>query len=236
MSKKTNNVKINLATINATTLGMFSDYHKALAELEKLSNDFRDGKKALEKERTEILAKRQEDMEKGATLEEVAVKYDLMPVDNKRRALENAYKDNCKPHKDAMKKALEVLPNAMYFSYLLASKKSNTNAKGSITLTKGKKTEEVKVEVGFKDFVRDFLVEIGASNTDNDNAIAKFVDYLVINTSGMRSVTIEKGYADDKKEVQFKKLFMSVFFKYAIIDKKVLVVNDDNTLSVRKFD
>ena len=123
----------------------------------------------------------------------------------------------------------------MYYSYLLASKKGDLGAKGSIVLKKGKKEETIKLEKSLKGYVADFLNEIGAGNSDNESAIDKFAQYISVNVSGMRAVNKGDNYAEEKKERQFNKLFMAVFFQYAIVEKKIFVIKEDNSLEMRDF-
>lgn len=235
MSKSSKKVNVNLATINNDSMGKLSSYHVATIELKNLSEEYKEAKKKLVEKREAIIENRKKALEQGTTVEEAAVEFDLVPVDNELRALDNKYKDDKKPHTQAQKEALSILSENMYYAYLLASKKGDSSAKGSITIKKGKKEVTVVLEKSLKGYIKDFLVEIGAGNADNDNAIEKFAQYMSVNTSGMRVSNKLDVYAEEKREVQYNKLFMAVFFQYAIIEKKVLVVNEDNTLAMRDF-
>ena len=236
MSKTKKNININLGTINAEALEKFSKYHVAFVELKALAATFKEDRKALLEKKESILAQRKEALEKGESVDIVTAKFDLVPVENELRALENKYKEDKKPHTEAQKEALSVLNNNLYYAYMLSTQ-GDLNKKGSITLKKGKKSETIHLEKSFVGYVKDFLVEIGAGNADNDNAITKFAQYLAINSSGMviDNKSDSEDYAKEKREVQFKKLFMAVFFQYAIREKSVLVVNEDSTLSMRDF-
>jgi hypothetical protein len=235
MAKTTKNVKINLGTIKENYMVNFSVYHQSEMALRKLSEDFKEEKSKVLAKIEECKNNRKAALEKGEKLEDVLVKFDLLPLDNELRALENQYKEDCKPHKETQKTILKVLNENMYYAYLLASKKGDLNAKGSLTVKKGKKTETIKVEKSLKAYIKDFLVEIGANNAENDSAIDKFAQYISVNVSGMQVANKGEDYATEKKETNFNKLFMAVFFQYAIVEKKVIEVNDDGTLKMRDF-
>lgn len=235
MAKSKKSVNINLATINATTMDTLSKYHVATLELRSLAETYKADKKAILDDIEKVKADRKAALEKGESIDTVAVKFDLVPLDNKLRALDNKYKEDCKPHRTTQKDCLKMVPNMVYYAYVLASKKGDLNAKGSLTITKGKKSETIKVEKSLKAYVKDFLVEIGAGNADNDSAIDKFAQYISVNVSGMQVANKGDNYANEKKEANFGKLFMAVFFQYAIIEKKVIEVCDDGTLKMRDF-
>ena len=235
MAKTSKKVNINLATIKEDSMGKLSAYHVATIELKKLSEEYKENNKKLVEERDAIIENRKKALEEGRSIEEVAVEFDVVPVDNKIRALKNKYDDDKKPHAQAQKKALSILNENMFYAYMLASKKGDLSAKGSITIKKGKKEVTVNLDKSLKSYIKDFLVEIGAGNSDNDNAIEKFAQYMSVNTSGMRVSNKVDTYAEEKRELQYNKLFMAVFFQYAIKEKKVLVVNEDNTLAMRDF-
>ena len=235
MAKNKKNININLGTINEETMQKLSAYHVALVELKGLAEWYKEGKKALMEEKDTICEQRKEALDNGESIDTVAVKFDLVPVENKLRKLENDYKEAKKPHVEAQKKALSVLDKNLYYAYLLSSQNGDLYKKGSITIKKGKKSETIKIEKSFVDCVKSFLVAIGAGNADNESAIDKFARYMAVNTSGMQVANKGDDYAKEKREIQFNKLFMAVFFQYAIIQKNVIVVNEDCTLSMRDF-
>lgn len=238
MAKTTKNVKINLGTIKENHMANFSVYHKAEMSLRKLAEDFKEEKSKTLAKIEECKNNRKAALEKGEKLEDVLVKFDLLPLDNELRALENKYKEDCKPHKETQKTVLSLLNENMYYAYLLASKKGDLSAKGTVVTKRdknGEVKETVKLEKSLKGYVTDFLNEIGAGNSENESAIDKFAQYISVNVSGMRTVNKGDNYAEEKKERQFTKLFMAVFFQYAIIEKKIFVVNEDNSLSMRDF-
>lgn len=235
MAKKLNKVNVNLATINEVSMEKLSAYHVATLELRSLAETFKADRKKVQEEIDALKENRKKALETGESIDTVAVKFDLLPLENKLRALENKYKEDCKPHKTTQKNCLELINNNCYYAYVLASKKGDLNAKGSLTIKKGKKSETIKLEKSLKGYVKDFLCEIGAGNTDNDSAIDKFAQYISVNVSGMQVANKGDDYAKEKREAQFGKLFFAVFFQYAIIEKKVLEVNEDGTLKMRDF-
>ena len=235
MSKSTKKVSVNLATINAPTMDKFSSYHIATLELRSLADVFKSKKAEIIKKRDEMLENRKKALENGESIDTVAVQFDIVPIDNELRALENKYKEDCKPHKETQKECLKMLPDMVYYAYLLTSKKGDINAKGSITIKKGKKEETYKIEKSLKAYVKDFLTTIGAGNVDTESAVDKFAQYISVNVSGMVVANKGEDYAKEKKETQFGKLFMAVFFQYAIVEKKIMVVGEDGSLAMRDF-
>ena len=228
MAKKLNKVNVNLATINEVSMEKLSAYHVATLELRSLAETFKADRKKVQEEIDALKENRKKALEAGESIDTVAVKFDLLPLENKLRALENKYKEDCKPHKTTQKNCLEMISDNCYYAYVLASKKGDLNAKGSLTIKKGKKSETIKLEKSLKGYIK-------AGNTDNDSAIDKFAQYISVNVSGMQVANKGDDYAKEKREAQFGKLFFAVFFQYAIIEKKVLEVNEDGTLKMRDF-
>lgn len=238
MAKSTKKVNVNLATIKENHMANFSVYHMAEMSLRKLAEDFKEEKSKVMEKIEKCKNDRKTALEKGEKLENVIVKFDLLPLDNELRALENKYKEDCKPHKETQKTVLKVLNENMYYAYLLASKKGDLSAKGTVVTKRDKKgeiKETVKLEKSLKGYIKDFLVEIGAGNSENENAINSFAQYISVNVSGMRTVNKGDNYAEEKKERQFNKLFMAVFFQYTIVEKKIFVIKEDNSLEMRDF-
>lgn len=227
--------KINLGTINETSLEKLSAFHVAIMELKSLRDVYKDDIEKLNAKKDALIQSRKDALASGMSVDEVAVKFDLLPIDNELRARTQKFEEDCKPHKASKKDALSLISENLYYAYVLSMKKGDLSARGTLTLKKGKKEEEYTVAKSFKDTIKDFLVEIGC-DASNDTALNKFADCMKARTSGMRKCNRGEDYVTVKSLSQFNELFMLAFLQYTIIEKGVITVNDDATLSMTVYD
>ena len=59
---------------------------------------------------------------------------------------------------------------------------------------------------------------------------------MSVRVSGNRIISKGEEYVGEKSASQFNKLFMYNFLQYVIIEKGVVVINEDNTLSMRVYE
>lgn len=228
--------KINFGTINTEALNKLSAYHMAYTELKALRTQFKSDMDELKKKETTILKNRQNDIDAGIPTDEVIRKYSLEEVHAKMRALETQYNKDCKPFKKSKKEAMSLLDDNLYYSYVLSMQRGKLDAKGILTIQKKKSSEEYKLDKSFKGIVCDFLDTIGCRNQDNATALDKFAQVMTIRTSGMIRCNKGDDYVKVKSASQFKEIFMLAFLQFTILEKGVITVNSDNSLSMTKYE
>lgn len=238
MAKNSNNVKINLGTINNESMEKLSAFHYAIMELRRLRTEKRSAIEKIEKQIEELKESRKKALEQGESVEEVVVKYDILPLTNQISAIEEQFKKDCEPHNKSRKSAMDLIPSDIYYAYLLVMENGNPSAKGTVVTKRdkdGKVKETVKVEKTMNALITDFANTIGLGNAENESAITKFATIMATRTNGMIKANKGEDYIKVKSESQYKEIFMLSFLQYAIIEKKVIIVQEDNTLVMRDF-
>ena len=228
--------KINFGTINAEAMETLSAFHVAHVELRKLAESKKAEIEKVEKQIEEIKEARQKDIDSGISVDVAISNHSMESVLAERARIEAQYEKDTKPHKDAQKEALKLLPNSLYYAYVLAMKKGDLSASGKLTIKKGKNDTDITVEKSIKGYIKDFATSIGCSNTENDKAMDKFAQTMSVRVSGNRIISKGEEYVGEKSASQFNKLFMYNFLQYVIIEKGVVVINEDNTLSMRVYE
>lgn len=216
--------KINLGTINNVTINALSTFHVAIIEAKKASKAHSEKNKALNEELEKQIAKRDEAIKSGKTPEEAINEFSVELIYKKINAENERYKKAMKALNDDKKEGYSLLSDALYSSYLLAMKRGDFNATG--------KLKDVSVEKSFKALVKEFLTGIGC-DAENNTALDKFVNTMVVRVAGMKKASATSDdYVVSKSKRQFNELFLLCFLQYTIVDKGVITVNDDNTLSM----
>jgi hypothetical protein len=238
MATSKKSVKINLGTINEESMAKLSAYHVARAELIRLREERKTSIEKVEIEIEELKKARKEALEQGEDTDTVIAKYDILPLTNKINAINEKFKEDCKPHNLAKKSALELIPDQIYHAYLLTMSTGNPSAKGTVVTKRDKDNkvkESVKVDKTMATLIKEFATTIGLGNADNESAISKFATIMATWSNGMIKANKGDDYLKVKSESQYKEIFMLAFLQYAIIEKKVIIVNEDNTLAMRDF-
>lgn len=238
MAKSNKKVNINLGTINTTSMEKLSAFHYAIMELRRLREEKKSEIEKVEKQIEELKEDRKKALEKGASVDEVVAKFDILPLTNKISAIEEKFKKDCEPHNKSKKSAMELIPTDIYYAYLLVQSTGNPSAKGTVVTKRdkdGKVKESVKVEKTLCVLIKDFANTIGLGNADNESAISSFATLMATRTNGMIKSSKGEDYIKVKSENQYKEIFMLAFLQYAVIDKKVIIKNEDNTLKMRDF-
>lgn len=228
--------KINFGTINAEVMNKLSAYHVAYTELKSLRSKYNSDKAELQKEEKKIMENRKIDLDAGLPSDEVTAKWSIEKVHAKMRALELEYNKACEPLNEAKREALKLLNNDLYYSYVLSMQKGDLSAKGKLVIQKKKSSEEYDLQKSFKGIICDFLDTIGCRNQDNATALDKFAQTMSIRTSGMVRNSKGEDYIKVKSASQFKEIFMLAFLQYTIVEKGVITVNDDGTLSMTVYE
>lgn len=228
--------KVNFGTINAKSMVYFSTFHCSFQTLKALRNEYKSGMEKLQAEEAKILENRTHDIENGMPEEEAAHKWSLEETYRKMRILKAWFDKESKPHNEAKKNSLAILPDNLYLSYILAMQKGDLSAKGTLTIHKKKSSEEYKLDKSFKGYILEFLEDIGCKGQDNDTALSKFVQIMSVRTSGMIKCSSGEDFIKVKTASSFNELFMLAFLQYVIIEKGVVTVNNDNTLSMTVYE
>lgn len=222
--------KINFGTINEETVNTLSNFSVALEEQKKIDKKYRDDKKEIESRLKNTKEKRNNAILGGMNPNEAVEKFNIDAPLRELDKLNDTHKANVAPYKEAINKALNLVPNEIYHAYMLTIKKGDNSAKGKLKLGK----DEIKVEKTFKTLIKEFLENIGiVSGTDTQ--IDKFATSMVVRCGGGKKANGEN-YITTKPAKQFKELFILSFLQFTIVEKGVIVKNDDNTLSMKVFD
>lgn len=229
--------KINFGTINAESLSVLSDFNVAIFELRKLSETRKADVAKVEKEMDDLREKREKAIsDKTMTRDEAISAYSLEECYTKIAAINVKYDADCKPYKEAQKKALELVDDSIYYAYVLSNEKGSLGATGTLTLKKGKKSEEIKVEKSLKNSVRGFAEKIGCTGAENETALEKFATTMSLRVSGNKRKNKGDEYVGEKTASQFRSDFIYNFLQYTIIEKGVITQSDNHTLSMTVYE
>ena len=227
--------RINFATINEESLKAFSDFNLAFHKLRELRDAYKAESAKIAEKRASIIEQRDNALAEGRDRDTVLAQFSTLEVDNQQRALDTKYENDCKPFKELKKKAMELVDVNLYYGYLLAQKNGSLDSKGTITVKKGKNTESVTIDKGYKTIISEFLDTIGCTKTDCESAVSKFVQTMAVRTSGMIKCNKGDDYVKVKSATQYNELFMANFLQFLVVERGLLTQNDDFSLSMVQF-
>lgn len=212
--------KINLTTINATSLTKLSNFNVALFKLADLKKQYDEDCNKVQEKIDELKASRGEAIDGGMSVDEAVAKYSTVELENKLTVLAVNYKTDCKPYKEDKKKACSLVPDSVFEGYV----KSMDSVDGS-------SSEMTKTVI-------DFLKEVGV--VAPEAASSKLASWLVLHSAGSRRSSIanllKKGdYFSSKKKDTLKEDFIRCFLQYGVKVKGVYEVNADYTISLHDF-
>ena len=226
MAKSKKNVNVNLATISIEATEILSRYNVAEFALEALRKAHKVTIDRLEEKKAEVMAEAEEVAKKHANgkltqEEEIVYSGKLLDISRKIMAEDEAYKEAQKPYRAAIRTAVnQFVPENIYAAYVEA-------------WTFGRDTN-------FTDCIRKFLAAVGIA-VRSDGELVNFTITMKTRIAGSR-----KNSSDDreqtgmrkrcKAERSFKTDFVDSFLDYAIVGKKVLILNEDNTVEKRIFE
>lgn len=227
--------KVNLSTINVSFVESLSNYNVALDAIRKASDARSAAMDKAQEEENKVKEARKKAIEGGMSSDEAISKYSMEPVINMRNsALEN-YNNAVAPHKKAQKEVYASVSDSVYYAYLITIDKLSMDAKGTVQIKKGKSVEEHKVDKCFKSEIRAFLESINVFGADNDTALNKCAEALRTLTSGAVKSNKPGEFLKAKGMSTFKDAFIRAFLQYGV-KRNVLVINEDNTVSMRTFE
>lgn len=210
--------KVIFGTINAESLSKLSDFHVAMINIDATNKEYKDKKDAVNEKLNTMLENRQNDLDAGIPTDEVVRKWDVAPLNKELRKLAEEQKKALEPYKTAYKEAMSLLPDSLYEGYEQAMSNGNMSKLTSA--------------------IHPFLIEIGCITTESTTS--KFAQVMSIRCSGARKASGKSkaagNFISNKKENQFKEIFMLAFLQYVIVDKGVVTINEDNTLSMTVYE
>ena len=226
MSKSKKNVSVNLATISVEATDILSRYNVGEVALCDLKKSHDADISAQEELRAGIMKEIEEakaKYESGSLPqeEEIAFSGRLLDVSRKIMALDDEYKEACKPHRAAIRKAVQMfVPDNIYAAYVEA-------------WTFGRDTN-------FTDSIRKFLQAVGIC-VRSEGELTNFTVTMKTRIAGSRSNSSDDREATGmrkrvKAERTFKTDFVDSFLDYACTVKKVLVEAEDSTITKRVFE
>ena len=222
---------INFRNIKADYVSMFSQFNAAFRNLQTLREQYKADCVSIEEKRSKILEERNKAIDDGMSADDAYRKYSLVEVDREQNKRDLQYENDCKPWKESKKAAMDLLDDDLYLGYLLAQSKGSLASKGSVTIKKGKKLEKHELDKSYVDMIKAFLAEIGAGHADNDKAVSKVANIIAVRTSGMIKCNKGTDYIKVKSATQYKELALCVLLQYLVIDKGILVQQDNYTLA-----
>ena len=227
--------RINFATINKDSLKALSDFNLAFHKLRELREVYKAESAKIAEKRASIIEQRDNALAEGRDRDTVLAQFSTLEVDNQQRALDTKYENDCKPFKDMKKSAMELVDVNLYYGYLLAQKNGSLDSKGSITIKKGKNSNRITIDKGYKTIISEFLDTIGCTKTDCETAVSKFVQTMAVRTSGMIKCNKGADYVKVKSASQYNELFMANFLQFLVVERGLLVENDDFSLEMKQF-
>lgn len=229
---------IILNTVSADFISSVSDFSVARYQIRKLA-DVRNAEYAkADKKEAEIREAREKAMKDGMSADDAISRYPMTEADSIRNAAKEAYNKAVAPHNKNKVEAFKAVSDSVYWAYYLTIDKGTMDATGILRINKGQGTvEEHKVEKSFKSEIKDFLVSIGASMTENETALNKCAEAFKTWTAG--AVNDNKSNNGQllkaKGKNLFKEQFLRAFIQYGV-SRNYLVVNADHTVAVREFE
>lgn len=212
--------KINYNTLNQETISNMSEYHVAYKKLAELREQYRNDRDKIQSAINKKIADRDKELKRGSiTADEAAEKYDVADLNRQLAALREQNRKDCKPWQESMRSSQKDLcPEYLFKGY-------------ELTMNKGEMTHLNKA-------CQKYLETIGATNPGG-TAVSKFATQLAIWVGGKIEARGKRGeghYVVNKDERNFSKLFVLSLLEFLVVDRKVLIVNEDNTLSMKDFE
>lgn len=229
--------KINLGSINEETLFKLSLFNSALYSAKDLKVTYKTGLEENDRKITEKTDVLQEAIERQDFMTVTELNTEIADLKKSSAKLELDYKKGLKTCAEYKKSSYDLIEDNMYYAYVLTMQKHSTSAIGTVKIKKGRKFEEAfLVEKSYKAMIKDFLTEIGCKGQDNDTALNKFTDMMFLSVNGMIRSNKSDEYIKIKSMNEFKELFMRAFLQYTIVEKGIISINEDYSLSMTVYD
>ena len=229
--------KINFKSLSTVTLSVLSDFVNADIRLKELRAAYKADCDAIEESIAKMLSDREEYLAQFPhNSEEARKKFSTVELTAKLNARKVKFQEDCKPFRAAQKPALDLVDKNAYYGYVHYMATGSTTSKVDITLTKGEKSEHIKLGESYKDIVNHFLVAMGLDYSDSkdkalyDKAIAKFAALMVARTAGvMRNSKDEGQFIKNKSERQYDNIFVLSFVDYLVNGLGMYTIDTNKT-------
>lgn len=204
---------INANTITDEAITMLSKYNQATLVLRNLADKFKEENSKLMEAKDKILEERQKALDEGKSVDQVTQEYSVIEADKAIKALNEQYKKDCEPWRNAQRDTRKLVSKDIYVSYTEAF------AKGKLT--------------AYEADVKNYLSSLGIQ-VPTAAQLTKIAKVFVVRTSGARRASSKKAaeghYISEKSKVQYADIFMLAILEWLVTEKKVLKVLPDNTL------
>lgn len=224
--------KINVSTLSKIGLEELSSYNQATVQIRALRSTYLDDKKKVEKDLEDAKKKRDKLIASGKSVDEAINEAQLATFYIKLESLKARFQTDCKPYNKAQSEILSAIDNNFYPAYVLAEKKGNFAATGSIEIKTGKKSEEYQIskDTTFQAIIRSFIESLGITGTENKTAMDKFVKTISIRIGGMKKDN-DSGFLKCRNKSDMKHMLVRGVLQYLAEDRKIVTVNEDGSVT-----
>lgn len=186
--------QINFTKMNAETMAQLRTFKDCAIAIATEDLRHKSVIKPLKAQLESILANRENDLAQGLSIEEVAVKFPRLEVDNAIRKAENEHKAIIEPLNKSMRETYEFVPQNMHDAYI---KKIDEQKRGDFLSA----IEEFLTNLGIEGCTQGQISKF--AETMSDKFGARYAQSKKIVENGTLTTTMSKA--------QFNKLFMAVF-------------------------
>jgi len=220
--------RVNIASMSDAVLQMFSDYNKADFRLEQLAETFK-------AEKSELEAARDEAADGG---DDKAVAEYVRQINE----LTAKYAEDKKPLTVAKQAAMKLFPSVMHSAYVVAMKKGDYSATGSVSVTTKKNGKEVTTvytvgkEQSFRSCMRRFMESCGMYSP-SDHATDKHVQAMLLACGGLSKTSKARtgARASVRGERQFSELVVRVYLDEFMEGNNAFSFMDDGEIIRNNF-
>ena len=172
--------RINLNTMNTTTLSILSDFHKSYKEICRLTAEKKEKTRKVQEEMEAYKANNKPELEDGS----INPKYSLSKFETALGKIKAEYDAAVKPYREAMSPAMKLIDKDMYYAYAVSMAKGSLSSTGSVKVPSKKGDVTYTVKVSYQAQVLEFLRNLGLL-VDNKTALEKCAKSLALRCGGM---------------------------------------------------
>ena len=211
--------------MNVSALSMLSDFHKSYKEICKLTAEKKEKTRKVEEKIAKYKSENKPELEDGS----INPNYSLSKFEVELGKIKAEYDAAVKPLREAMSPAQKLVDKDMYYAYAVSMTKGSLSSTGSIKVPSKKGDVTYTVKQSYQAQVLEFLRSLGLL-VDNKTAMEKCAKSLAFRCGGMLKDN-NGNYLKLRNVSGFNQIMILAFLQYAIVDRKALIVNEDNTLS-----
>lgn len=239
--------RINYASMNDSYITVFGQFVTALRNLERIKDEFKEREDSLSEKKDALMAQREKALaENPANRDSIIAQYDVSDVIAQIDALKDERKKAESPFK-AMRDAAVVAIIAtdaeredyentgklgelsLSKAYTLSCEPNRTaDSVGKYTVTKGKKTVEVEVEVSFTKQLKALYERLGMV-CDSAKALNKSVEGVKNMCAGMRRAGTDEGFLKAKNARVFNEDLVRALCRQMFVENKAFTLSYDES-------